>query len=139
MLSEVRSWSRDVGFEKQVKEVMKSIAGDWGRRRASNPVIGEAALYPKDETWDEEAPSLLQEPRSPERSVENRLVAAGVLEEVAKLFADDARALEVVECLRLQLRRGEMCERTGRSEKDLAAAVRRVRRDSARFRFGLVW
>ena len=118
---------------------MGSIASDWARRGTSNPVIGDAALYRPAETGDADAASPVENAPSPERGVDHRLVAAGVLERVVSLFAADPDALAVLGCMSAGLSRREMRRRTGLSEKALGTAIRRIRRGSARFRFGLVW
>ncbi len=71
------------------------------------------------------------DPSAPGRSIEGVLVAAGEAQEVAKLFADDPEALEVLKCLYLELTRREMRGRTQMSEKQLEASIRRVRRGAA--------
>ena len=62
-----------------------------------------------------------------------------MLEQVVKLFADDADVLAVLGCMSVGLRRREIRRRTGLSEKALGTVIRRIRRGSAQFRFGLVW
>ncbi|MCP3963478.1 MAG: hypothetical protein GY719_37055 [bacterium] len=71
------------------------------------------------------------DPSAPGRSIEGVLAAAGEAQEVAKLFAADPEALEVLKCLYLELTRREMRGRTQMSEKQLAASIRRVRRGAA--------
>ncbi|MCP3956654.1 MAG: sigma-70 family RNA polymerase sigma factor [bacterium] len=136
LLSGARSWRRGIGFEYQMARVMDSIASDWRRRGASNPEIREVELSSPD-GGDEDAPGSLPDPRSPERSMEDCMVAADEAQEVAKLFADDPEALRVLECLYLELTRREMRQRTRMSEKQLEAAIRRLRRGAERWRAGL--
>ncbi len=138
LLSAARRWRRDRGFEAQVKSTMGSIASDWARRGTSNPVTCEASLPWPDEE-DEDATSLVENAPSPERGEDQRLVAAGVLEQVVKLFADDPDALGVIGCLSVGLNRREMCRRTGLSAKAVGTVLRRIRRGAAKLRFGLVW
>ena len=133
LLSGSRSWRRGIGFEYQVARVMDSIACDWRRRVAENPEIRELELTSSD-VGDEDVASPLPDPPSPERSIEDRRVAAGEAQEVAKLFADDAAALQVLGCMVLELTRHEMRERTQMSDKQLKATIRRVRRRAERFR-----
>ena len=135
LLSGARSWRRGIGFEYQVARVMDSIASDWRRRRASTPETGEVDLAPPDD-GDEDAPGPLPDSPSPERSAEDCMVSASEAQEIAQLFDDDPEALQVLECLYLELTRREMCERTRMSEKQLEAAIRRVRRGAEKWRAG---
>ncbi len=76
----------------------------------------------------EEEASALPDPPSPEAGIDHRLVVAEEVEKIEQRFADDPEALEVLRCFDLGLTRREMCERTRMSEKQLAAAIRWVRR-----------
>ncbi len=135
LLAGTRSWRRGVGFEYQLARVMDSIASNWRRRSASSPEIRECELS-SPEVGDEDAASPLPDRRSPEPSVEKRVVTAGEAQEVAKLFAHDGAALEVLRCLYMELTRREMRRRTGMSEKQLAAVIRRLRRQAETLRSG---
>ncbi|MCP3958967.1 MAG: hypothetical protein GY719_14040 [bacterium] len=123
-----RTWRREVGFEYQLARVMDSIASDWGRREAPSPVVSEHRLYSSDEAEDEDAPSPMPEAVTPEPSAEDSLLGARRERQIANLFMDDPRALQVLECMSAGLSRREMRQRTRMSEKQLEAAVRRVRR-----------
>ncbi len=133
MLSGSRSWRRGVDFEYQVARVMASIASNWRRSKEAKPEIREAQLPRPDAGAEDEDDPLLDSP-SPEGSHEDGIVAAQQLAEIEKLLDGDAQALQVVELLELGLTRPEMCQRTQMSEKQLAAAIRRVRRAGERLR-----
>ncbi len=108
---------------------MDSIATHWRRHAESHPEICEAALDPPDDGGgDDEEAGALPDPASPEAGVERRLVAAEEVEKIEKRFEDDPEALQVLRCFDLGLTRSEMCDQTRMSEKQLAAAIRRVRR-----------
>ncbi len=135
-LSGDRAWKHGVDFVRHLTETMRSIAWTWHERQDAEEQAGrtvpwdDLAVAPDDDTaWE-----LPPEVYSSGRDVETRLIVAEDLGALRNHFDQDAQALQVLFCWEVGLDGPECCSRKGMTEKELRAAIRRIRRHAQRRR-----
>lgn len=123
-----RAWCRGVDFLHHLAQAMRSVAFEWrqqGQRRA------EAGLVPLPESpsgGDDLGQGLVESAPSLDPGAEARAITRDRLRAMVEAFEDDRAASVVLEGWAAGRKGPEIRRRHGMSEKELRAAMRRIRR-----------
>lgn len=116
-----RGWPRAVDFVLFMKQTIRSIASEHWRRHLRQPVDGE---------YDPNMPvqNATQSAFQPERAS----IAINLLEEIQRLFAQDAQVLAILAGLADDESPHDIQSRFGMTATEYASAQKRIRRGLAR-------
>lgn len=130
-LSGSRSWRKGVDFTRHLAEAMRSIAWAWREREMEKAEAETGSV----DFWDpmavvsaEEATAELAVLVAPEPDPEQVAIAKEQVRMLERAFADDRVAREVLAGWAIGYKGPEIRRRCGITERELRAAIRRIRR-----------
>lgn len=129
-LNGTRSWRKGVDFMHHLTQSMRSIAWRWFEREAEKRAAAAARPWEHQQLApanDDDA-AVAERVIAPQPDVERAAIARERLRKITGAFADDPEAKAVLAGWAIGCKGPEIRRRYGMTEKQLRAAVRRIRR-----------
>ena len=127
-LDRTRSWRQGVDFLHHLTQSMRSIAWKWFEREAEKREAAAARPLEHLELANDDDVAVVERVIAPQPDVERAAVARERLQKIVSAFADDPAAKAVLAGWAIGCKGPEIRQRYGMTEKELRAAVRRIRR-----------